>query len=356
MGLCAALLAACAKDRGYRVDARALDVPVATVRERWISPEDANDAIDSLALYAGANGRPTIVATAKTSNRLRMFDLETGQRAGDWGGPGTAPGQFNRPNGIAIVDGFAFIAERDGKRVQWIDIERGKPLAVLGAGDMGAPYGVYVQTVDAGRYRIYVTDNYLTADLRVPPEAELGKRVRVFSASVNLKTREPRGWNEIKTFGDTQGEGVLRMVESIEGDGLYDRLLIAEEDADGGQWLKVYDYGGSYRRERVGRGVFAFQPEGIALLACDADGSGYWIASDQDSKRQRFHVFDRVTLAYEGSFRGEHVRETDGLLFVPGAPGAFPHGALLAQHADRGVVAFAWEDIAQALRLRVDCP
>lgn len=355
MGLSAALLAACAKDRGYRVDERALNVPVTTVRERWVSPEDAHDEVDSLALYEGPSGRPTIVATAKASHRLMMFDLETGQRAGTWGEPGEAPGQFNRPNGIAVVDGFAFIAERDGKRVQWIDLQRGKPLAVLGAGDMGAPYGVYVQTIDRGRYRVYVTDNYLTPDLHVPPLTELGKRVRVFSANVNLKTREPRAWHEIKTFGATEGDGALRMVESIDGDELYDRLMIAEEDAAGGQYLKVYDYAGNDRGERMGRGVFAFQPEGVTLRRCP-DGSGYWIASDQDSERQRYHVFDRVTLAYEGSFRGEHARETDGLLFVDASLGEFPHGALLAQHADRGVVAFAWEDIAQALRLRVDCP
>ena len=105
--------------------------------------------------------------------------------------------------------------------------------------------------------------------------------------------------------------------------------------------------------EVVGRGVYAYQPEGIALFACGAEG--YWITSDQHPAGQRFHVFDRESLAHLGSFRGETVRNTDGLWIEQSSFGPFAHGALFAQHDDRSVVAFDWATVADALKLKRAC-
>ena len=143
-------------------------------------------------------------------------------------------------------------------------------------------------------------------------------------------------------------------VESIWGDPANDRLLIAEEDETGGRVIKVYDFDGRYSGPTIGDGIFRTEPEGIALYEC-ADGSGYWIATDQDGGRNVFHLFDRRSLTHLGGFAGRVTRNTDGIWLAQQPLPEFPAGVLFAVHDDRAVAAFDWRDVTAALGLPEAC-
>src|SRR3546814_4854021 len=97
-----------------------------------------------------------------------------------------------------------------------------------------------------------------------------------------------------------------------------------------------------------------FRSEGIALKAC-ADGSGWWLTTEQGKGRTVFHLFDCSTLAHVGAVAGESVANTDGIWLHDAPSTRFPEGALYAVHDDQGVVALDWRDIAGALDLHA-CP
>ena len=151
-------------------------------------------------------------------------------------------------------------------------------------------------------------------------------------------------------FGATGAAGAIRVPESLFGDAANNRLLVAEEDVPTGTLLREYDLQGRYLGRDVGKGQYVAQAEGIALMRC-ADGSGWWVASDQFADRTVFHLFDRRSLAHVGSFAGEVTGLTDGVWLDERGDARFPQGVLYASHLDLGVAAFDWRDIAAALEL-----
>ncbi|MGD8340169.1 MAG: phytase, partial [Gammaproteobacteria bacterium] len=281
----------------------------------------------------------------------------TGQHVRDLGGPGSGPGEFQRPNGVLAADGMLIVIERDNRRVQIFSVPALDPLTRFGDTELIKPYGAYLERVGPSSYRLFVTDAYETARERVPPPEELDRRVQVFSLTVD---RDNSGRvshidaTHERSFGETEGPGVLRVVESIWGDPANDRLLIAEEDPAGGRVIKVYSLDGHFTGPQMGDGVFRAQPEGIALYEC-AKGGGYWITTDQNPRRNVFHLFDRQTLSHIGGFSGEIVRHTDGIALHRAPLDGLPDGALYAVHDDQAVAAFDWRDIADALSLPADC-
>jgi 3-phytase len=156
-------------------------------------------------------------------------------------------------------------------------------------------------------------------------------------------------------IGDTGEAGAIRVPESVWGDPAHDRLLVAEEDVAIGTAVREYGMGGGYRGRDIGKGLFKAQAEGIALWQC-ADGSGYWITTDQFKDRSLFHVWDRETLAHVGAFAGRVVGNTDGIWLHQGATARFPRSVFFAVHDDQAVAAFDWRDIAAALKLEACAP
>ena len=89
------------------------------------------------------------------------------------------------------------------------------------------------------------------------------------------------------------------------------------------------------------------------MLKSCADGTGWWITTEQGKGRTVFHLFDRNTLGHTGAVTGKTVANTDGIWLLDTVSDRFPEGALYAVHDDQGVVAFDWRDIAGALDLPV---
>ncbi|MCZ7556947.1 MAG: phytase [Bacteroidia bacterium] len=319
------------------------------VTEAWNSPRNETDNVDSPAFWYAPDGNHIVIATAKSTDRLLVYDAKSGKLLRTIGTSGSGIGQLKRPNGIAIVDDLAIIVERDNHRIQVFRLPDGKPLGYFGADQLIKPYGIAVIRMDKG-FSLYVTDNYETADEMVPPASELGRRVKRFSLTVTGDVAEG---NYLGSFGETTGAGVLQIVESICADTVHNVLLIADEDSARND-VKVYDLDGRFTGDIVGKGLFKSQPEGIVLYECP-DGGGYWVMTDQGKTENNFLVFDRVTFEFVGMFHGSATRNTDGIVLTQRSFDSFAAGAFFAIHDDGNVSAFDWSEIAKALKLARTC-
>jgi 3-phytase len=327
----------------------ARDLPV--VEEAFVTALTPDDNIDSPAAWAAPDGATWVIATAKATDRLVIYDGATGETLRTFGALGTGEGQFDRPNGVAVVDDLLFVVERDNHRVQVLRLPDFGHVATFGADDLVKPYGLWVRKVDDG-YTLYVTDSYddgedANGDDILPSLDRLDRRVHRYAMRA-----DGNGFavDTIGTFGDASPEGALRVVESIWGDAENDRLLIAEEDETYANELKVYDLEGRFAGKTIGRDVFGAQAEGIMLKTC-AGGTGWWITTEQGKGQTVFHLFDRQSLAHAGAVTGRTVANTDGIWLHDVASTRFPEGVLYAVHDDQGMVAFDWAQIAKAADL-----
>ncbi|MHC1733863.1 MAG: hypothetical protein AB9888_17770 [Bacteroidales bacterium] len=323
---------------------------VASIKESFTTLRDESDNVDSPALWHGKDGQNWVLATAKEGNAIIVYDAASGEKIARFGCTGNGLGDFSRPNGIAVIDNYAVVIERDNHRVQVFILPEFKPLGVFGETVLRLPYGITIDRSE-GKYHLYVTDNYETPEEETPPADSLGQRVHhfVFTVENNQVVAE-----HIKAFGDTSGEGVLYKVESILVDRIYNRLLIADEHEEHRN-IKIYDTDERFTGQIIPHNYFFYEPEGIVLWECEADSSGYYLMVDQGKMNNTFQVFDRKTLEYIGGFGGEFTRNTDGAAITQKAFGDFRYGAFYPVHNDGNLTAISWEDIANTLGLRNDC-
>lgn len=327
---------------------------IQTVTEAFVTADLPGEELDSLAAWPAEDGSLQLVATAKTSHRLLVFDGDTGEPLRIVGRRGTGPGEFERPNGVAVHGDLLFVSERDNHRVQALRLPGFTPLGTFGDDELRSPYGVWTYEADPGELIVYVTDSFMDGPRHdvVPPLDQLDKRVRHY----RVRLDEAGGLRvaALGAFGDTREDTALRMVESIAGDPANDRLLIADEDRRHLSTLREYTLDGRFTGRGVADGSFLGEAEGIALWACDAD-TGYWIVSDQLQPLTVFRVFERGSLAPHGAFSGAVTSWTDGIALHAAGTARFPGGVLYAVHADKAVTAFDLRAIAETLRLDPAC-
>jgi 3-phytase len=322
-----------------------------TVAESYRSRNTPSDDIDSLAVWHGSRGENWLLATAKATHRLLVFEATTGELITTVGGPGESLGSFLRPNGVAVVGDVLLVVERDNARVQVLKLPKFRPLGVIGEGELKRPYGLAAFETEKG-YELYVTDNYDAPESLEERNTHIGsnlsKRVRRYRFTLN-DNKEVLS-ESVRAFGDTRGEGVLWKVESISADPEYDRLLIADELENR---IKIYSLEGRFTDEVMGEGNFYFEPEGIALLRFGK--GGWWVGVDQEEGRSQFRLFDRTTLRYIGTFAGESTANTDGIAITQKTIPPFLCGALFAVHDDSAVSAFDLERLAQKMEFTIGC-
>lgn len=336
-----ALLAGCSADKKKPVE-----TGVATIPEVYQTERDTANNVDTPAIWHNPTGVTWLLATAKETDVVLVYDASTGKKLHVFSEEGTGIGQLDRPNSIAVVGDLAVIIERDNHRVQVFELPEFRSLGFFGSDELIKPYGLSIIPGQNGSYRLFVTDNYETEDEEVPPLEELGERVHEFSFSVEKGILSS---HHVKAFGSTESDGALRVVESLMADEAYNRLIIADEDSIQNH-LKVYDLFGNFTGKIIGEGLFKYQTEGIALYRCP-ENEGYWIATDQSHEENTFHVFDRKTLALVGSFRNPNTTNTDGITLTQKAFPEFDKGAFFPIHDDGNISAVSWADIASALNL-----
>jgi len=318
-----------------------------TIEEAWLSDQRDADNVDSVATWHDGD-QHWLIATAKDTDILQVFDAATGEPFRKVGGPGDALGRFLRPNGISVIDDLVVVVERDNRRVQVLSLPEFEPIGAFGQDRLQLPYGLWIRP-QGEAFQVYVTDAYQLPGERTPPDDQLDRRVQIFDFAIEDE-RLLASW--VGSAGETEGLGRLPKVESLFGDEFHDRLLVADEtETESGRVLKVYHLDGRFAGAKVGRGVFRHEPEGIALYAC-ADGSGYWVGTDQHDHDNRFHFFDRESLDHLGSFIGARVRNTDGIWLSRTTMRGFPRGAIYAVHDDGSVGAFRLDEVLAALNLQ----
>lgn len=319
-----------------------------SVPEAFMTASTPDDNVDSPASWISPDGSVWLIATAKATDKLVVYDGDTGATRMEKGSSGSKPGQFRRPNGIFVIDNLVFVVERDNRRVQVLSLPGFQSIGHFGSSELIAPYGLWVDKSDDG-YEVYVSDAYMEGE-SVPALSKLNQRFKRYS----VITAGGFHARHIGDFGETDSVGAIRIPESIWGDSKNNVLLLSEEDQATGTLLKIYDWSHRYTGQTIGQDLFKAQAEGIALWQC-ADGSGYWIATDQFKDRTLFHVFDRQDFSHKGAFAGNTTANTDGVWLHQGATRIFPNGVFYAVHDDQGVAAFDWRTIAAALDLRSSC-
>jgi 3-phytase len=335
------------------------------VSEAFLTPRNAWDNVDTPAVWHGPEGQHWLLTTAKQGDVIRVHDAATGAPIQRVGGPGSELGQFDRPNAVTVIDDLMIVVERDNRRVQVFSLPTFEPLGAfgeplgwqraVGEGEdrFRLPYGATVYQSgawnDAPVYTLYVTDAYAQPDESIPPASALGERVKQYRFMVEDGRLRHQ---HIRNFGATSGPGVLKSVESLWVDPPNNRLLIAEE-TEGEAQIKVYTLDGRFTGETIASRYFQSEAEGIMLYGC-SENSGYWLTTDQSEEANTFHVFERRSLAYAGSFQGDAISNTDGIFVTETAFGPFQQGAFYAVNNDGNTVAVDWGDIAEGLNLS-DC-
>ncbi len=320
---------------------------IVVVPEVYQTERDTANNVDTPAIWFNPNGEVWLLATAKETDVVLVYDASSGKKLHTFSEEGTGLGQLDRPNSIAVVEDLAVIIERDNHRVQVFELPEFRSLGVFGAENLIKPYGLSIIPGQNGSFRLFVTDNYETEDEQVPPIEELGNRIHEFSFSIEKGLLQS---HHVKAFGATEGEGALMVVESLMADEGLNRLIIADEDSLQNH-LKVYDLFGNFTGKIIGEGLFKYQTEGIALYRCP-DNQGYWIATDQSHEENTFHVFDRSKLNLIGSFQNPKTTNTDGITLTQKAFPGFENGAFFPIHDDGNISAVSWADIASAMGLR----
>lgn len=102
------------------------------VPEAFITPATPAENVDSPASWRAPDGTRWLIATAKDTHRLVVYDGSTGKQLRTVSGPGSELGQMQRPNGIAVIDDLVLVVERDNRRVQVFQLPDFTPLLVFG--------------------------------------------------------------------------------------------------------------------------------------------------------------------------------------------------------------------------------
>lgn len=346
-------LSACVKNNSTltnQVDVKkyqSLVPEVLNIKEAFATQRDESNNVDSPAIWFGPNGEIWLLATAKEGNIVIIYNASNGEILSKFGRLGNAEGELSRPNGIAVIDNYAIVVERDNHRVQLFSLPDCKSLGYFGQNELIFPYGLAVDFFE-GKYHLYVTDNYETEDEETPPADSLGQRVHYYTFTIE---NEKLVAIHVNAFGETSGQGVLHTVESILIDREYDRLLISDEN-ELQRNVKIYKLDGSFSGNIIPYNYFFYEPEGIVVWKAN-DKSGYYIVTDQGKINNTFQVFDRQTLAYIGGFSGQITRNTDGIAITQKAVGSFDNGVFYPVHDDGSVTAINWTDIANGLNLKL---
>src|SRR5690606_15312811 len=114
-------------------------IPV--VREAFQLPLDVSAELDSPTVWHGPDGQHWLLITAKEANAVLINDAATGAALGRVGQPGTGPGQFAYPNGIAVLDDILLVVERDNHRVQVLTLPDLVSVGSFGSDELLRPYG-----------------------------------------------------------------------------------------------------------------------------------------------------------------------------------------------------------------------
>jgi 3-phytase len=161
-------------------------LPHTTVDEAFLTPLTPEDNVDSPASWTAPDGVVWLIATAKSTHRLMVYRGDSGALLRTVGEQGAALGQFDRPNGVFVIDDLVLAVERDNRRIQVLRLPGFTPLGSFGEGELRQPYGLWLRRSDGG-YEVLVSDAYMDA----ADEDAMHCRPDISAASVPPKRPAP---------------------------------------------------------------------------------------------------------------------------------------------------------------------
>jgi 3-phytase len=320
---------------------------IVVLKPAWKSAGIEGAELASLAAWRGPGGTALLIAGARAKNQLVAIDGLTGAHVRTTGTEGSKAGQLSAPSGIALWNDVALVSDRDNQRVQAFSLPFLKPMgSISDSVVLVAPLGLAVADGDSGRAELFVlNDVYLSANDETHGDAF---RRRVLHFRLTRMAGVVKGILE-KFFGDTAKGGMLLTIAAIAIDRDYGSLLIGDVAA---RDLNVYTFEGSFSDE-FGHEQFTGPPAGLALYACGKE-SGYWIATEKHTTRNRFHIYERESYKYRGAFALSGVVETDGIAVVTGKVGAM-QGAFYAINGGTNIAAVSFASVLTAMKLPDPC-
>jgi 3-phytase len=305
--------------------------------------EDQED-MDYPAIWSSAKGGSRLIVSAKVKDLLQVYDIQSGKLILKFGRSGNDSSEFRRPLGLAVVDNLLFAVEAANRRVQVFELPTYRNLGFFALNSLLDPRGIYAYRVKPGRYRFYVTDNYLAPNEEIPPDRELGNRIVMYELAY-----QQRELSVVKTlnFGEIVGEGILHEVESIHGDPAFNHLLISDE-IESNPLVKIYTLDGKFTGKTFGRYLFTGQPEAMALYETGPN-TGYWIITDKSRQDNMFHLFERGSLKHIGGFQCANVTNTNGIALWNKPIAQFKKGLFVAIDDESRLCLFDWSEIEQKL-------
>ncbi len=288
-----------------------------------------------------------LFVTGKESDTVEILDPQSGKLLRTLGGPGKDLGQFRRPNGIAVIEDYLLVVERDNQRVQVLHLPDCRPIGSFGHDDLIKPYGLSLAPGEDGAWMIYITDDYSAPTGRggkIDPQ-KLDGRIKVYSVKLQAEALQAQLKSKI---GPADAAAALYKVESIQVDPDRNHLFVCEETED---CVKVYSLDGKYQGRLTSHWPAGHDTEGLALVNDPkAPAGGYLIVTEQGPKLTSFHIYSADGAQYFGAFTGDPLlANTDGICFSPGDLGPMRAGALFAVHDDKQVYGYSWQKILDVL-------
>lgn len=226
--------------------------------------------------YVKDNANDIVLVTAKKTSDIYEFNLSNGQLVNIW------KEQWKRPNGIASLNQYVAIVERDGKLLTIYNYQTKKLIFSWGANILNKPYGISVDKFGDFIY-LFITDN--------------GKNKVVYKLKFNLDFSFI-SYQKILEF-DFRTE-----LESIYFDSVKQIILVADE---GRYLIYKFDFNTNQLLGSYGIEYFDNEPEGISKY------KNMYICTNQSHYDNIFYFFDDQNFKLVYQINEDIVKNTDGI-------------------------------------------
>ena len=267
-----------------------------TLPEEFHTFQTPQSNIDSIAFWKSKDELIShIYVTGKEDGAVHIYNANNGDFVGFLKKNSSGLGEFQRPNGILVLEDILYVVERDAHKISIFSLPELTFESSIGFNELQYPYGIagFTDSIDKS-HKIFVTDN---------PNAGLPQKDRIKHWKINYN--EDIQIEYLGLFGNE----MFRKVETIACDKELNRLLVAEEETSKNKIVSLNLTDGNLESTPLDTFKFLYEPEGLALIP-ELD---IWIATDQSDNDNRFYIFDRMNLTLLDTIGLNGVTNTDGI-------------------------------------------
>ncbi len=306
-------------------------------------------------VWIGTQGERWLIVSDPDQDALLIHDADSGELLRRYAESGSGPGQLREPRGLYAIDDLLFVVDRGNTRVQVFRLPEFHFLGEFGNSVLQRPASIWIDTVPIGWLRVYVTDDQGLLLSSTQEPKVLDALVQVWQ--VRRRIEERMRVRYVRALGEVEAPLAFKALAAVHGDRANLNLLIAESEtssSDDQASIRRYTMDGLLQVPQLPVSKDNSAVRGLALWAC-ADGSGYWLAAEQDRTTARLRVHDRQSLQELGSASLPEISRLGGIWLQTGGNGRYADGALYLSGPGSSWALIDWHVIADALSLRRSC-